>query len=108
MVPSTVQPLSMAASRASSNDIPLIVAMVVRFREEYAFDISLITRSRTLSAKIRGSKSGNSVSAEELLSLNKEIRLECDFNVLCRFRLNNRLSAGVVSDNYIDGGFNNN
>jgi len=26
-------------------------------------------------------KSGDSVSAEELLSLNKEIRLECDFNV---------------------------
>jgi len=39
--------------------------MVVRFREEYAFDISLITRSRTLSAKIgveigEDSVSGNS------------------------------------------------
>lgn len=53
MVPSTLQPLSIAACLASSNDIPLIVAMVVKFNEEYAFDISLITRSRTLSAKIR-------------------------------------------------------
>lgn len=57
-----------------------------------------------------GSKSEDSVSTAGLLSLNKEreVGVKSDSNVLCRFRLNNRLSAGVVSDNYVDGGFNNN
>lgn len=57
-----LQPLSIAVRRASSNESPVIDAKTVKSSEEYAFDISFIIRSRTLSTKI-ADKQGTPLSS---------------------------------------------